>query len=294
VKDKKILVLGSEGMLGREVLKNLIDKNYDIYSTYRGSSYKDSLDQKKFYGINNFDARDFLELSKILDEINPHIIINSIGIIKQLKKKVKDEDFFLLNSFLPKYLEYWCETNKKRLIHFSTDCVFDGKKGSYNENDIPNAKDLYGLSKILGEVISQHSLTIRTSIIGHEINSSNGLLEWFLSQKENTSVNGYKNAFFSGLSTSYLAEVVVEKIIEDKNLHGLLQFGGPRISKFELLKIINKVYKKKININPSIDIEMDKSLNSQRAYKILGIKKLDWKFLVSHLFNSHIKKNEFL
>ena len=282
MKDKKVLVLGSEGMLGREVLKNLIDKKYDIYSTYRGSSYKDSLDQKKFNGINNFDARDFLELSKILDEINPHIVINSIGIIKQLKKKVKDEDFFLLNSLLPKYLEYWCETNKKRLIHFSTDCVFDGERGMYLESDWPNARDLYGRTKLLGEVVSDNSITLRTSIIGHEIGSSQSLLEWFLRQTGD-SVNGYSKAIFSGLPTVELARVIHDYVICEPSLNGLYHVSSDPINKYELLKLIAKEYSKEIEISREDSIIIDRSLDSSKFREATNFQPSSWKEMVAKM-----------
>ena len=286
---KKLLLLGSEGMLGREILNTLLlSNNYHIHATCRGATYRDYSDSSKFTQHTSFEASSFSSVFELLDGLKPEVIINCVGVVKQ-HDEIESAKFFEINSLFPRIIEFWASNNNSKIIHFSTDCVFDGKKGNYRESDKPNARDVYGLSKVFGEISSDNSLTIRTSIIGHERDSSLGLLDWFLSQKDGR-VEGYTKAFFSGTTTSYLAELVVNNLPKLIEISGILQIGGPRISKFDLLELINEIYSTNVNITPSENLKVDKSLNSSKAKEILNIEIQSWDYMIRHLYETHKTK----
>ena len=167
-------------------------------------------------------------------------------------------------------------------IHISTDCVFDGKKGDYSEKNSPNALDIYGISKKFGEVTMNNSITIRTSIIGHELNTKFGLLEWFLSQKKNKIINGFNKAYFSGLTTYELSRII-HKYFKNKNYKftNLVHISGPRISKYSLIKIISQAYGRKNKIKKNNFLKVDKSLNSMLFRKLTGYKIKSWQNMIN-------------
>ena len=188
---------------------------------------------------------------------------------------------------LPHQLAALCEQHCARLVHISTDCVFDGKKGNYIETDISDAIDLYGKSKFIGELSDKpHAITLRTSIIGHELNSSNGLIEWFLSQTG--TVNGFKRAIFSGLPTVELARVIAEYVIPQPNLYGLYHVSAELISKFDLLSLVAKIYGKEIEILPETDVIIDRSLDSSRFRTATGYRAPAWPELIKMMKDSKI------
>ena len=177
-----------------------------------------------------------------------------------------------------------CSKYSSKLIHFSTDCVFSGKNGPYSEEDIPDANDLYGKSKLMGEISYKPHLTIRTSIIGHELNRNISLVDWFLSQDK--SVKGYQNAIFSGVPTVYLAEFI-EKYLINKKFYGLYHLGVDPISKFKLLKKIKEKYHKDIMVEPCDKMIIDKSLNSSKLKKDLNIEHPDWDVLINMMHREY-------
>ena len=226
--------------------------------------------------------------SKSIVEFNPDFIINCAGIIKQKTSKFNQENIFFINSSLPNFLSVLAKKKKFKFIHISTDCVFDGKKGNYKEKDAPNSIDDYGLSKLLGEVSSENSLTLRTSIIGHEIYEKNGLLEWFLKQKK---ILGYRNAFFSGVTTLELSKII-EKILKLNLKNGIYNVASKKISKYQLLLLIKKIYAKDIIILPSSKLKIDRSLNGKFFKKMSNIKVSNWKkMIIDQKKNYSIKKN---
>lgn len=186
-----------------------------------------------------------------------------------------------INSYFPHYLNSLCSEYKARLIHISSDCVFSGNEGGYSETDIPNSEDLYGRTKALGEVSTGCAITLRTSTIGHELHSTLGLLEWFLSQKN--SCYGFKKAYFSGVPTVELAKIIERYVIPSTHLEGLYNVGAKRISKFELLTLIAQEYGKKIEIIPNDTFKIDRSLNSDRFYGATGYKPPPWSQLISKM-----------
>lgn len=244
---KKVLVIGSTGMLGHVVKKYLIDKKYDVYETTRNQT-------NKYY----FDALENIKkIEEIIDSIKPDFIVNCIGILNR-----KAEDYpsqaILVNSYFPHYLDEISEKYNYKLIHISTDCVFDGHEGNYKEDSPKTATTIYGTSKALGEINNNRSLTLRTSIIGPDTNPNGiGLFEWFMKQKDE--VHGFRKAFWSGVTTIELAKQI--EIAMNSNLTGLYHItNGQKISKYDLLTIIKDVFNKDIKIIPDDNYSCDKSL----------------------------------
>ena len=186
-----------------------------------------------------------------------------------------------INSLFPHKLYQRCLDLNIRLIHFSTDCVFSGNKGFYSEKDLPDPSDIYGRSKLLGELDYENCITIRKSVIGHELISKNGLLEWFLDQ--NSVVQGYKNVIFSGLTSLELARLIDVYVIPRDDLTGILHFSGESISKFDILKIIRDIYNKNIDIVLNEDKKMDRSLNGSQFNKLTGYKVKSWPELITSM-----------
>ena len=264
---KKIIILGSTGMMGSvvsHILKD--DKRFQILCTYKNSKKINFLNFKKNQK-KKLNVKNFSELKKTINKFNPDYLINCVGLIKQLFKNKNIKDAWYLNSTLPSKLSKIAKRNNFKIIHLSTDCVFKGSRGNYSETHKADAEDFYGISKLKGEIKSKNVLNIRTSIIGHEINSNYSLLNWFLNQKK---VKGFKNAFFTGLTTLELSYFIINKIIlKNVFINGLYHISGPKISKLDLLKIIKKIYKTKTIINIDNDFKIDRSLNSIKFRKKL-------------------------
>lgn len=279
-----VLILGISGMLGSSLYRYLSScKDLNIYGTSRDltvfcAKFGDLKNIIQFYDYSKTD-----KIESLVKQTRPDIIINCIGVIKQTKNSNDPIHILPINSLLPHHLYNICNKMGIRLIHFSTDCVFKGNKGDYKESDERDANDLYGLSKKIGEINKLNALTIRTSIIGHEIRNKLGLLEWFLKQKGN--VKGFKNVYFSGLPTIEIGEILNNYILKNTNLHGILHISGPKISKFDLLTIISTVYKKHILITPDFELNLDRSLDSSKFEKITSYKKVDWEKLIIKMKN---------
>lgn len=282
----KVLVLGSTGMIGHRLILELIKKtDYQIIGVSRKTlpSKFNQFENFKFKNIDNMDLLDFDILNDILSKEDPDIIINAVGTtIRKLNEQPHLSDIFRTNSQIPRKLEHWCNKNKKRLIHFSTDCVFDGKDGNYVEDDFPTAIDSYGLSKQLGEVSGRGSLTLRLSVVGREIFSKTELLEWFLGQ-EGCSIKGYKNVIYSGLPMASVATEVVRVIKDFPSLTGLYHISSKPITKLDLLILLKKEFNLKCEINPCDNVKSDKSLVCQKYIKATGFKQPDWNELVHEM-----------
>ena len=281
---KKILVVGVTGMLGSTLYKYFTSKsNIRCYGTMR-SKFNDKIfeDYEKENIFENIEIQNLENLKNILGKIKPDIVLNCVGIIKQLDESKDILKCLKVNSLFPHELSKICTFFNSRLIHFSTDCVFTGEKGFYKESDIPDAKDIYGLTKRMGEIDYGNAVTLRTSIIGHELSSNKSLVDWFLSQEEQ--VKGFKNAYFSGLPTIEIAHILDNYVIPNTSLCGLYHLSSKRISKFELLSIIKDVYKKNINIVESFDLNIDRSLDSSRFIMQSGYNQKDWRSLVAEMY----------
>lgn len=282
----RILILGINGLIGNQLFKYFSNyKNYKVFGILKNRSNlkKSTFDQF----IHQINVLDFQKLDYILKTIKPSIVINCIGIVKHHPESNNPLVSIPINSILPHKLKLLCRLINAKLIQISTDCVFSGQKGNYTEFDISDANDLYGRSKYLGEIYDESSITIRTSVIGHELNTSRGLLNWFLSQKNN--VNGFKNAFFSGLTTNELARVIDEYILPNKGITGLYHISGDYIDKYQLLTVIKEVYKKEIEIVEDTEFSINRTLDSSKFRKETGYKPIDWRYAIETM-----KKNDSL
>lgn len=287
----RILLLGGTGMLGHTLFRYL--SNYDdldVYATVRTASgidrwFSSDLIRKIRIGV---DADNIDTVIRALATIQPQIVINCIGLIKQLPLANDPLSAITINSQLPHRISLICQTAGARMIHISTDCVFDGAKGNYREDDPSNANDLYGRSKFLGEVAYSHSVTLRTSIIGHELEGKLGLVEWFLSQKE--PVKGFTRAIYSGFPTIELAAIIKQYVLPNPSLQGVYHVSSDPISKYDLLKLVAGRYGKEIDIEPTDDFRIDRSLNSERFRSITGYKPQPWPELVDRMYR-HYKES---
>jgi len=248
----KILILGSSGLIGSTIYRYLSQyKKLDIYGTYNRN-------KPPFLNLINFD-----------------VIINCIGITKH-QKDVKDlNKTYFLNIQLPLNLSLYSQKHSINFIHISSDCVFDGIKGNFKERDNRLSGDIYGQTKYIGESIIKNSLIIRTSTIGHEIFFKKGLLEWFLSQKN--SCEGYKKAYFNGVTTLELSKILFKFFISRRFFPNmLLNVGTNKISKFDLLQKISKIYDKKIEIKENSSLIIDRSLNISKFINLTEYNQKSW------------------
>ena len=284
----KILILGGAGMLGHQIY--LKTREAFGASNVALTLRKAQIQYEKFGIFNdakvfdNLDILDFSNVLKILDQFKPQVVINCIGLTLRKKELADIEKCYSVNGVLPHKIAMWGQFNNCKIIHFSTDCVFDGSQGNYKETDVPTALDSYGQSKFLGEIQSPNSLTLRLSIVGRELEAKTELVEWFLSQKGKT-IQGYSNAIYSGLTTNFVAHEVVKIIKNFPKLSGLYHLASEPISKFELLKIVNQVYSTKIEIIENSNYKSDKSLNSDRYSSATGFVKPKWQDLILQMKN---------
>ena len=277
----KILVLGVSGMLGNAVLQLFAQsEGYIVSGSARSAGvlrlFPESLHQQIICGV---DVENTDSLIKLFADVKPDVVINCIGLIKQLADAEDPLAAIPINALLPHRLARLCDVAGARLIHVSTDCVFSGRKGQYTENDICDATDLYGRSKQMGEVDYHNAVTLRTSIIGHELNSAHGLIEWFLSQQGN--IKGFTKAIFSGLPTVELARVIRDFVIPRPELRGVYHVSSKPISKYELLQLVAQTYGKTIEITADDQLTIDRSLNSDRFSQATGYVAALWPELVS-------------
>jgi dTDP-4-dehydrorhamnose reductase len=281
----RILILGGNGMIGHKMYQMISKVNEDTWVTLRNdlSTYIFSNIYNQEKVIEKIDLSDFNKLLHTLNEINPDIILNACGItIRRGVEKIKSNTI-LLNSVLPHFLNEWVSLNNKRLIHFSTDCVFSGKKGDYLDTDIKDAYDLYGSTKSLGEIVnSKYAITLRGSMIGRELENKTELFEWFL-QQNNKNIKGFSEVIYSGISTIKMAEIVLMLINFYPNLTGIYNISSKPISKFDLLKM----FKDQFNINANIEMDnsytSNKNLISDKFFNEIGIEKPNWIDLIRQL-----------
>tara|TARA_Y200000002_G_scaffold349817_1_gene326708 strand:- start:326 stop:1168 length:843 start_codon:yes stop_codon:yes gene_type:complete len=277
----KILILGSTGILGRTLFFYL--KSKKIIFSCISRKKKNSLYLKNFRNIS--------KLKKMIKDESPTHLVNCLGVTKFSNSYHLKEQTKYINTLLPKKLAKFCFQKKIYFIHISTDCVFSGKKGNYTEKSKKDAKDLYGKSKAMGEVKNKYCSTIRTSFIGPETMTRKSLLNWFLSRKKK--VNGYENAFFSGLTSLELSKIIYNFfILKNKHFNKILNIGGNKISKFLLLSKINKIFKKKIIIEKSSYFRIDRSLNSLKFQRSSGYKIQNWNKMLAEL-KFFMKKNSY-
>lgn len=289
---ERVLILGITGMLGHTLFKEMNkNTNLEVFGTTRNKNglenYFTEDEMIKIRG--NVDADNFETVIRAIASVQPTIIINCIGIIKQLPISKDPLTAITVNAQLPHRISLVARSANARFIHISTDCVFNGKKGNYTEKDHSNAEDLYGRTKFLGEVAYPHCVTLRTSIIGHELKTNYSLVDWFMSQQND--VNGFTKAMYSGFPTIEIVNIISNYVIPNKNLTGLYHVSSDPISKFDLLNILKEIYKKDININPFSDFVLDRSMNSDKFKLATGYVAPSWNQLIENMYN-HVMNDE--
>ncbi|WP_085675438.1 MULTISPECIES: SDR family oxidoreductase [unclassified Pseudomonas] len=280
----KILVLGATGMLGNAVIRYIsANSTHQVYGTLRSDfGRKFFPPQQADFLLSGVDVLDPDALMAAFVKSRPDVVINCVGLIKQLADAKDPLTALPLNAMLPHRLATLCQVSGARLIHVSTDCVFSGDKGMYREEDESDCTDLYGKSKYIGELHGcDNVVTLRTSIIGHELQSSASLIDWFLAQQG--SVKGFNKAIFSGLPTAELARVILEHVIPDASLKGLYHVSAEPINKYELLKTVADVYEKDIEIVPDDRLVIDRSLDSSRFRAATGYTPPSWRALIEFM-----------
>jgi dTDP-4-dehydrorhamnose reductase len=277
---KTVLILGSSGMLGNAMLRLFAaSPGYDVRGTVRTRTSGNKLPADVHSRlISDVDVENADTLAKVFAEVRPDVVINCVGLVKQLAAGKDPLAALPINSMLPHRLAKLCDPGRCRLVHISTDCVFSGAKGMYKEEDLADARDLYGLSKYLGEVDYPNAVTLRTSIVGHELGTAHGLVGWFLAQKGG--VKGFTRAIFSGLPTVELARVVRDYVLPRPELHGLYHVSAEPISKYDLLRLVSQIYGRDVQITPDEQLVIDRSLDSSRFRRLTGYTPAAWPELV--------------
>jgi len=279
----RVLILGGSGMLGHK-LWQVCAERFDAYVTFRQATkeYEQYGIFDSARAIGNVPASDADSVVRAIAEVRPAVVVNSIGIVKQDAAAKDPLRSISINSLFPHRLAQLCRAVDARLIHLSTDCVFSGRTGNYNEDDLADAIDLYGRSKLLGEVSGTQVLTLRTSMIGRELAGVHGLVEWFLSQ-QGKSVRGFRRAVFSGFTTHALAETIARIIVEHPDLHGVYHLAAEPINKFDLLTMIKEAGGLKVEIEPDESFVCDRSLDGTRFRQATGFVPPLWSDMISQL-----------
>lgn len=271
-------------MLGSAMFRYFSESHsFDVAGTLRSAralTYFSETQRKKLF--TNVDVENFDSLSLAFATVKPDVVINCIGLVKQLASAGDPLQALPINSMLPHRLARLAEVAGARLIHISTDCVFSGSRGGYSETDFSDANDLYGRSKFLGEVVdSPHAITLRTSIIGHELEGSHGLVNWLLSQEK--PIKGFTKAIFSGVPTVELARVIRDFVLPHAQLHGLYQVASTPINKHDLLNLVAASYGKKIEITPDSQLVINRSLNGTKFREATGYICPEWTELINRM-----------
>lgn len=277
---KKVVVLGASGMFGHTLLRVLAeDERYAAVGTSRRDSAPRGMPpQLSALVMTGIDAADETALIRLFETHRPEAVINCVGLVKQREEAQSTEAMIRINALLPHVLARVSALYGTRLVHLSTDCVFDGRIGHYREDCPATATDLYGRSKLLGEVSQGGALTLRTSIIGPELDTSQGLLEWFLGQR--AAVRGFGRAIFSGLPTVELARVVRDFVLPDATLSGLYNVAAAPIAKFDLLVMLRAAYGHQVEIVRDDALELDRSLDGSAFNQRTGYSAPSWPELV--------------
>lgn len=275
-------------MLGHKLSQKL-KTEFEVFSTIRGGleNLKEIPILNGIEFIPQINIENLEQLLKTIKNIKPAVLINAIGIIKQLPDSKNNVKTLTINALFPHQLASFTTEHNIRLINIGTDCVFSGKKGDYTEDDFPDAQDLYGKSKNLGEVSAENCLTLRTSIIGRELFTAHSLVEWFLSNRGKT-VRGFRKAIYTGFPTIILADMLVKIIKAHPKLSGLYHVSSDKINKFDLLELVNKEFQAEIEIVPDTDFCIDRSLDSTKFKKLTGFQPPDWETMI-HLMAEDAK-----
>ena len=272
----RILILGADGMIGHKIAQSLED--FELILASRKSISSKSIGIIKGKMVLHNLITDSLDL--LLDNTTPDIIINCAGITTRRGVEDNIVNTGLLNSELPHKLDSWANLNSKKLIHFSTDCVFSGNRGNYLDYDFADADDIYGKSKAMGEVDSPNTLTIRCSMIGRELYNFTELFEW-LKKNKNKKIEGYSKVFYSGITTVRMGKILNQILKKNLNLSGIYNISSTPISKFDLLVKLSNAFNLNVDVKQNINNKSNKVLISEKFTEITGIYPSNWDDLIS-------------
>jgi dTDP-4-dehydrorhamnose reductase len=279
----RILILGGDGMLGHRLLMHLQDRHETKVTLRR------ELAAYEHYGLftleNSYwsvEVKDTERLLDVVGDFRPEAVINAVGIVKQRGPAKEAIPSLEINALLPHRLAVLCRAVGARLVHLSTDCVFSGRKGNYTEGDLPDAEDLYGRTKLLGEVTDAGCITLRTSIIGLELSRRVGLIEWFLAQRGE--IRGFTKAIYTGLTTAEMSHVIERVLVEHPHLSGVWQVASEPLDKYDLLVRFSEVLgRDDIHIVPDDTVRIDRSLLSVAFEKATGYSAPGWSEMLKEL-----------
>lgn len=291
---KKVLILGVRGMLGHVLYRSLANNpKFEVYATTTGSSkdlisFPAEMHHNIFTGI---DAENSDNLLPVFSSLQPQVVINCIAVIREAEIKKNPLFAININSVLPHKLVLLCKDSGARLIQISTDSLFGDDKSMYKENDKLRVSDLYSMTKVLGEVNNSNCITIRTSIIGHELVSKSSFVEWFLAQDKK--VRGFSKVIYAGFPTIELAEIIGDYILPNEKLAGIYHLSSNPISKYTLLQLIARLYEKKVEIEENNTIETNRLLDSSLFRSVTGYEPPSWEVLVNKMNLDYIKHQNF-
>ena len=279
----RILILGGDGMLGHRLLMHLQDRHETKVTLRR------ELAAYERYGLftleNSYwsvEAKDTERLLEVMGDFRPEAVVNAVGIVKQRGAAKEAIPSLEINALLPHRLALLCRAAGARLVHLSTDCVFSGRKGNYTEDDIPDAEDLYGRTKLLGEVTDAGCITLRTSIIGLELSRRTGLIEWFLAQRGE--IRGFTKAIYTGLTTAEMSRVIERVLVEHPHLSGVWQVASEPINKYDLLVRFSEVLgRDDVHIVPDDTVSIDRSLLPVAFERATGYSAPGWNEMLKEL-----------
>jgi len=283
----RVLVLGGTGMLGHKLVQRLAQRGLWVAATIRAAAIPGSAAARASLGKADriFERVDLLQddqLTMTIEAAEPDVVVNAVGIIKQIDAAKDSIASISTNALLPHRIAALCTRLGMRLIHFSTDCVFSGHNGPFAEDAPADPQDLYGRSKLLGEPSGPRCLTMRTSIVGRELRVRAGLVEWFMSRRGG-SATGYAGALYSGLTTGTLADLVGRLIVEHPDLEGLCNVSSDAINKYELLTLVNRHYRLGIALARDDSLVIDRRLDGRRFRERTGFSAPSWDAMIAEM-----------
>jgi dTDP-4-dehydrorhamnose reductase len=277
------LILGGDGMLGHRLFLHLrsrhevrvtLRQEWTAYERYRIFDTPDA-----YTGV---DVRNRDRIVEVIANFRPEAVVNAVGIVKQRELAKEAIPNLEINALFPHRLAAVCGLAGARLVHMSTDCVFSGRRGSYTEEDVSDAEDLYGRTKLLGEVGGEHCTTLRTSIIGLELSRREGLVEWFLAQQGE--VRGFTQAVYSGLTTAEMSRVIERVLVWHPDLSGIWQVASEPITKYDLLvRLAESLDRTDVWITPDDSVRIDRSLAGAAFEKATGYRAPGWDEMLKEL-----------
>jgi len=279
----RILIFGGDGMLGHRLLESWRER-HEVWVTLRQdpAAYERHADLFAENVVFDLDVRLPQRIVDAVAAVKPDAVVNAVGLVKQRPGSTEAIPSLEVNALFPHRLAQVCATAGARMIHLSTDCVFSGRKGGYAETDVPDAEDLYGRSKLLGEVNEPHCLTLRTSMIGLELGRRGGLVEWFLAQRGR--IKGFRRAIFSGLTTAELARAIEHFLVQQPELGGLWHLSSSPIAKYDLLaKLSERLGRTDLTVVPDDDLVCDRSLDSRALQRKTTFRVPSWDVMLDEL-----------